>query len=85
MDKRPREASGEEDRSLQVAAQGIGQQHYAALKTLKGLAANTQILSLPFHRSSPGSFWAYSLGRRSRCTSVNVFAGEIVMEQWFPE
>jgi len=43
-----------------MAAQDIGQQHYAALKTLKGLSAKTQILSFPFHRSSPGSFWAHS-------------------------
>lgn len=77
-------SGGEKDKSLQVAAQGIGQEHYAALKTSKGLSAKTQILSFSFHRSSPGSFWVSSLGCRSRCTHVDVFAG-VVVEQWLPQ
>lgn len=67
-----------------MAAQGIGQHHYATLKTSKGLSAKIQILSLSFHRSSLGSFWAYNPGFRSWGTSIDVFAGEIVIEQWFP-
>ncbi|OPJ70396.1 hypothetical protein AV530_019547 [Patagioenas fasciata monilis] len=35
--------------------------------------------------SSPGSFWVSSLGCRSRCTHVDVFAGVIVVEQWLPQ
>lgn len=57
----------------------------AALKTLKDLSAETQVLSLSFYRSSPGPFWPYGLDCRSWCTSGDVFPGEIVTEPWFPE